>query len=351
MLRLVKRVDVSKRERTLIYSLSILAALLTSGLFVLLMGHSPFEVFHKMILGAFGSRLRFQDTMIIAVPLIITSIGIMIAFKMKFWNIGGEGQILMGALFASYFALNYSSLPRPLLLTIMFAAGFVGGALVGIIPAILKVKLQTNETIITLMLNYIIFHLVTYLQYGPWRDPEAKGFPRIANFTENAVLPKLFGLHLGWLIMLILVIVVTILLRYSKIGYKIAVVGESKDTARYAGMNLNRIIISSIAVSGGICGLVGMIEASGVNYTLTPSLTGGYGFLAIITTWLSGLNPIAIIPVSILFAALTKGGNFIQTAFQIPQSAASVIQSIILFFVIGAEFFVQYKIVGKEKSR
>ncbi len=351
MLRLVKRVNVSKQERFVIYALAVLAALLTSGLFVLVMGHSPLGVFQSMIAGAFGSRLRFHDTMVIAVPLIITSCGIMIAFKMKFWNIGGEGQILIGALFASYFALNFSTLPRPLLLTIMLLAGFAGGALLALIPAVFKVKLQTNETIVTLMLNYIAFHLVTYLQYGPWKDPNAKGFPRIANFSENAVLPKLFGLHIGWVLMLALVAVISLLLWYSKLGYKIAVVGESKDTARYAGMNLNRVIIGSVAVSGGICGIVGMMEASGVNYTLTPSLTGGYGFMAIITTWLSGLNPILIVPVSVLFAALTKGGNFIQTAFQIPQSAASVIQSIILFFIIGAEFFIQYRLVGKEKVK
>lgn len=351
MLRLVKRVNVSRQEKMAIYFGAIVVALITSGLFVLLMGHSPIQVFQSMILGAFGTGIRIKDTLIIAVPLIITSIGIMIAFKMKFWNIGGEGQILAGALFASYFALNYGTLPKALLLPVMMLAGFVGGALVAMIPAVLKVKLDTNETIITLMLNYIIFHLVTYLQYGPWRDPNAKGFPRIANFPDNAILPKVFGLHIGWIVMIILVVLITLLLRYSKIGYKIAVVGESKDTARYAGMNLNRIIISSIACSGGICGIIGMMEASGVNYTLSPSLTGGYGFLAIITTWLSGLNPIAIVPVSILFAGLTRGGNFIQTAFQIPQSAASVIQSIILFFVIGSEFFVQYKIVGKEKTK
>lgn len=350
MLRLVKKVNVSKRERIMIYLFSILAALLTCGFFVLLMGHSPIQVFSSMVVGAFGSKLRIQDTLIIAIPLIITSMGIMIAFKMKFWNIGGEGQILIGAMFASYFALNFSTIPRPILLFIMLVAGFLGGGLFALIPAIMKVKLQTNETIITLMLNYIAFHLITYLQYGPWKDPNSRGFPKIANFETNALLPKIFGLHIGWIIMLILVIVIGIVMKYSKIGYKISVVGESKDTARYAGMNLNRIIIWSVVVSGGICGMVGMIEASGVNYTLTPSLTGGYGFLAIITTWLSGLNPIAIIPVSILFAGLTRGGNFIQTAFQIPQSAASVIQSIILFFVIGAEFFIQYKIVGKEKK-
>lgn len=351
MFRLVKRGHLSQSKKTLIYTGMIFFAFFISGIFLFLMGYSPMKVFHSMVMGAFGSRLRFQDTMVISIPLIMTSLGIMIAFKMKFWNIGGEGQILTGAMFASYFALTFPNMNSFLLLPLMILAGFVGGALAALIPAILKVKLQTNETIVTLMLNYIIFHLVTYLQYGPWKDPNSMGFPKIANFSPNAILPKLFGIHIGWVFMLLLVVLITLLLRYSKFGYKIAVVGESADTARYAGMNREKIIVSAVALSGGICGLVGMMEASAVNHTLAPSLTGGYGFLAIITTWLSGLNPIAIIPVSILFASLTKGGNFIQTAFQIPHSAAAVLQSIILFFVIGAEFFVNYQIVRKGKVK
>jgi len=171
------------------------------------------------------------------------------------------------------------------------------------------------------------------------------GFPKIKNFTDSAILPKLFGIHIGWIIALIFVVAVAYLMNNSKRGYEISVVGESIDTARYAGMDVKRIILSSVIISGGICGIVGMMQASAVNQTLTSQLSAGYGYTAIITTWLSGLNAAIIVPVSILFAGLIKGGGFIQTAYQIPQSAATLIQSIILFFVIGSEFFVQYKLV------
>jgi simple sugar transport system permease protein len=302
-----------------------------------------------MFIGAFGSVYRIKETLTITIPLVITSIGIMIAFKMKFWNIGGEGQILMGAFFASFFALTFPNLPKPLLLTIMFIAGFIGGGLWALFPAIFKVKFNTNETIITLMLNYIAIKWITYLQYGPWKDPSGMGFPKIANFSDNAVLPSLFGIHIGWIIAIIIVVVISILMKKSKWGYKISVIGESIDTARYAGININKVMLISIFLSGGICGIVGMIEASAVNQTLTPALSAGYGFTAIITTWLSGLVPSIIIPVSLLFGGLVKGGNFIQTAFQIPKAAAEILQSMILFFVIGSEFFVNYKLTIHSK--
>lgn len=344
MIRITKNKLITKREMTFIRFGAVILSLICSGIFIALMGHSPLQVFMSMIDGAFGSAYRIKDTIIISVPLILTSIGIMVAFKMKFWNIGAEGQILMGAFAASIFALNFSSLPRPLLLLLMFVAGFIGGGLWALIPAFFKVKFGTNETIITLMMNYIAIKWITFLQYGPWKDPKSFGFPKIAIFEQSAVLPKLFGVHIGWVITLAFVVVITLLLKTTKKGYEISVVGESVDTARYAGINVGKVILQAMLISGGICGVVGMIEASAVNQTLSPSLSAGYGYTAIITTWLSGLNSLIIVPVSVLFAAMIKGGSFIQTAFQIPQSAADVIQSIILFFVIGSEFFVQYKV-------
>lgn len=345
MFRMAKRSYISKTNSMLIRIFAIVLALVTSSLFIKLMGHSPIQVYTSMIDGAFGSQYRILETFKVAIPIILASIGIMIAFKMKFWNIGGEGQILMGAFFATYFALFQSDLPKPILLFVMLIAGFVGGGLWALIPAFFKVKYGTNETIITLMLNYIAIKWITYLQYGPWKDPSAMGFPKIANFTDNAILPKVFGLHIGWIIALVIVVIISILMKYSKWGYNISVIGESQDTARYSGMNIKRIILSSIFVSGGICGIVGFIQASAVDQTLTASLSAGYGFTAIITTWLSALIPSIIIPVSILFAAMVKGGSFIQTAFQIPNSAAEILQSMILFFVIGSEFFVKYRLV------
>lgn len=348
-MRMIKRADMTTKKAIFIRTSAIVLALVVSAIFILILGHNPIDVYISMFKGAFGSVYRIKDTLTISIPLVVTSIGIMIAFKMKFWNIGAEGQILMGAFIATFFALNFNYLPKIILLPLMFIGGFVGGGLWALLPAFLKVKFDTNETIITLMMNYIAIKWITFLQYGPWRDPMSMGFPKIANFADNAIMPKVFGVHIGWIIALILVAVVTYFMNHSKGGYEISVVGESIDTARYAGMNVKKIIISSMMISGGICGIVGMMEASAVNQTLTSQLSAGYGYTAIITTWLSGLKSAIIVPVSILFAGMIKGGSFIQTAYQIPQSAAEVLQSMILFFVIGSEFFIQYKIVFSNK--
>lgn len=349
-MRMIKRAGITPKQSALIKVYAVLSALIVSAFFIFLLGHNPVDVYVSMAKGAFGSVYRIKDTITISIPLIVTSMGIMIAFKMKFWNIGAEGQILTGALFASYVALNFSTLPKPLLLFLMMVAGFVGGGLWAMIPAILKVKFDTNETIVTLMMNYIALQWITYLQYGPWKDPDSMGFPKIANFADNAIMPKIFGVHVGWIFVLLLVAFMTFVMKSTKQGYQIAVVGESKDTARYSGINVSKVIVISIIVSGGICGIAGMMQASAVNQTLNTQLSAGYGYTAIITAWLSGLNPILIVPVSVLFAAMTKGGSFIQTAFQIPQSAAEIIQSLILFFVIGSEFFIQYKLVFNNRK-
>ena len=344
-MRMIKRASISKKQSSAIRLMAVFFALIMSGLFILLMGHNPIEVYISMAKGAFGSIYRIKDTITLTIPLVITSMGIMIAFKMKFWNIGAEGQILMGGLFASYIALNYSFLPKVTLLLLMFIVGFIGGGLWALIPALLKVKFDTNETIVTLMMNYIALQWITFLQYGPWKDPKSMGFPKIANFSSNAVMPKILGIHIGWIFALLLVAIIYFVFKSTKQGYQITVVGESKDTARYSGINVNKVLIIAMIFSGGLCGITGMMQASAVNQTLNTQLAAGYGYTAIITTWLTGLNPLLIVPVSLLFAAMTKGGSFIQTAFQIPQSAAQIIQSVILFFVIGSEFFIQYKLV------
>lgn len=345
MIRMAKRTNLTTKQSIIIRALAIFLAFVASGIFIGLLGHSPINVYQSMIEGSFGSAHRIRDTLTITIPLVVTSIAIMIAFKMKFWNIGAEGQILMGAFAASYIGLTFSELPKPLLLTAMFIAGFIGGGLWAFIPGLFKVQFGTNETIITLMLNYIALKWITYLQYGPWKDPNSLGFPKIANFSDNALLPKVGGIHIGWIIGVILVIIVTFIMNHTKKGYEIAVVGESIDTARYAGIHVKQVILSAVFVSGGIAGLVGMMQASGVNQTLSTQVSAGYGFTAIITTWLSGLKPAIIIPVSLLFAMMTKGGSFIQTAYQIPQSVAGIMQSVILFFVIGSEFFIQYRLI------
>lgn len=350
MLKLIKRKNMTKRKAMLIRLMAILSALITCGVFLQILGYNPIDVYIGLIDGAFGSAWRIKDTITIAIPLLIISLGILIAFKLKFWNIGAEGQICMGAFLASFAALNFGNLPAVVLLPLMIIAGVIGGALWALIPAVLKVKWGTNETIITLMLNYIALKWLTFLQYGPWKDPHSMGFPKIADFSDSARLPEIFGVHIGWIIALVLLICVHIFIKYTKKGYEITVVGESENTAAYSGMSVKKIIIQGLLISGGLCGLAGMVQASGVNGTLTVDITSGYGYTAIITTWLSALNTKAIMPVCLLFAALTKGSAYIQIALSIPQSAAEVLQSIILFFVLGCEIFIRYSIALRNKK-
>lgn len=347
MLRIVKRAGLTRKQTVIYRTIAVLSALVASGVFILILGHNPFAVYASMVEGAFGTLYRFKETVIKTIPLVITSLGICIAFKMKFWNIGAEGQIYMGAFAAAYFALNYPGMPMPLMLLLMAVAGFVAGGIWALIPAFFKAQFGTNETLFTLMMNYIALKWVTYLQYGPWKDPEVKGFPLISKFSENGILPKVLGIHAGWLVMLVLVVIIHIYMKYTKSGYEVAVVGESENTARYAGMNIKKIIIMSVLLGGGLCGLAGMIQASGVNQTLGIEVTSGVGYTAIITTWLGQLSAPVILVVCFLFSVLLQGGSYIQTAFQIPAAVAQLIQGLILFFVLGTEFFIQYRLVFK----
>ncbi len=347
MIRIATRSEVSSKRNVLTRIAAVIMALMLSALFIVFLGHDPIKVYLSMLEGSFGSMYRFKETIISTIPLAITSLGILMAFKMKFWNIGAEGQMIMGAFFASYFALNYPDMNRLALLTVMLIAGAIGGGLWALIPAYFKSKYGTNEVLFTLMMNYVALKWITYLQYGPWKDKEALGFPKIPNFTSNAILPKLLGIHIGWVIMLILTVLVYVFIHYTKKGYEINVIGESENTGAYAGMNVRNIILQAMFLGGALAGIAGMIQASAVSGTLSVAVTGGVGYTAIIVTWLSGLRAPLIVVVSFLFAILIQGGSYIQTAFQIPQSAAQILQGMILLFVLGSEFFVKYKIIFK----
>ena len=344
LLKITKRSNLTKKQEYLIRALAIVLALFCTALILLAFGLNPIRVYYAIVEGSLGTQLRIKQTIIKAIPLTITSLGILVAFKMKFWNIGGEGQIAMGAMAASYVALNYGSLPKPVLLVLMALAGIVMGGFWAFIPALFKRKFGTNETIFTLMMNYIAIKFVMYLQYGPWMDPNANGFPRVAPFPDNAILPTFLGVHLGLLIAIVCVILIYFLMTYTKLGYEISVVGESYETARYAGMNIGKIMIVAMLISGGLCGLVGMIQASAVEKTLVAGISGGYGFTAIITAWLARLNAPVTAIVCVLFAMLLQGGAYIQLAMNVPSSVAGIVQGTILFFVLGSEFFLQYKI-------
>lgn len=350
LIRIEKRSERTHNQIMRLRLLSVLLAIVAGGLFILFIGYNPFSVYGTIVSGAFRSTMAFQATIKIMIPLLIPALGITLAFKMRFWNIGAEGQIIMGAIFATYFALFCWDFPHWLLMICMFLAGMLGGALWGLIPAFFKAKFNTNETLFTLMLNYIALYLISFLRDGPWQDPNSSGFPKIAKFGKAAQLDKIFGVHAGWLIGLILVVIVYIYLKYTKQGYEISVVGESRATANYAGMNYKKIVLRTMAFSGGICGIAGMVQASGSDLTLTTSVAGGVGFTAIIVAWLAQLNPVGILVVSFLFAVLEKGSTVMQSAHGLSAYSADVLQGIILFFVLGCEFFVRYKFVTRKKG-
>jgi len=350
LMRTVKRAERSKMDTLKLRIIAFALALVAGGLFILLIGYNPIQLYGTIISGAFRSQMAIQATIKFMIPLLISSLGITLAFKMRFWNIGAEGQIIMGAIFASYFALFHSNWPHILLLIVMFVASFIGGGLWGLIPAYFKSKFNTNETLFTLMLNYIALHVISFLRDGPWKDPGSSGFPKIARFNANAHIDKVFGVQFGWIIALILVVVVFIYIRNTKQGYEINVVGVSQATAKYSGMNVKKIILRTMILSGGICGITGMIQATGSDMTLAASVAGGVGFTAIIVAWLANLNPFGILMVSFLFSVLEKGSSVMQSTYGLSTYSASVLQGIILFFILGSEFYIRYKFVFRNKG-
>ena len=330
--------------------MAVLAALLTGGLFLLALGLDPLAVYGTMISGSLGSESNIRETVKIAIPLCITALGILLAFKMKFWNIGAEGQICVGAIAASYFAYHHNTWPPVILLLVMAAAGILLGGLWGMIPAWFKTRYGTNETLFTLMMNYVALYIIQYLREGPWKDPKSMGFPQMARYAASARMPTVLGVHIGWIVAIVLVVLVLLYLRYTKQGYELTVVGENENTARYAGMAVKRIVLRTMFLSAAICGLAGVLKVSGADRVLTESVAGGVGFTAITVAWLARLSPVGIMLVSILFGIMEKGCGTIQSVFKVSTSVAQVLQGIILFFVLGAEFFLTYRLIRRKSS-
>jgi len=346
LIRVVKRSHIEKYKHFLYRIIAIILAFALTSIIILSMGHNPFEAYKNLLFDPLATPLKMVQTIKLAFTLIIISLGISLAFKMKFWNIGAEGQIIFGAIGATYFALNFSYLPQYILLPIMFIASFILGGLYGLIPAFFKAKFGTNETLFTLMMNYIAFNIVLFLQSGPWKDPNSVR-SEIAPLVANSRIPSLFStnpwakLNNGWMIAILLVILVYIYMNHTKHGYEISVVGESVNTARYAGMNVGKIIMRTMFISAGICGIAGFVQVAGNLETLSNQVAGGMGFTAIITTWLSQLNAFILVIVSILFAVMKKGGQLVN----MPSAASELIQGIILLCILGCEFFLNYKVI------
>lgn len=325
--------------------LSVVLALLLGAAFIEGTGYNAWTVYAVLFTGAFGSVYGLSETVVKAIPLMLCGLGVAVAFRMLLWNIGAEGQLYMGAFAASWLALSFPQAPGYLLLPGMFLAGFLAGALWALLPAIPRALLGVNEVITTLMMNYIAILWVDYLVYGPWKDPKGFNFPLSAPFAEAAWLPS-FGatrIHLGLILGLLAALAMYVILRRTRWGYEIRVIGESPTAGRYAGMNIFRNILLVMFLSGGLAGLAGMTEVAGITHRLQHGISPGYGYTAIIIAWLAKLNPWAVVAVSFLFGGLLVGGYSIQSS-GLPAAVVYMLQGAILFFVLGGEILTRYRI-------
>lgn len=343
----------SRRASVIVPIVSILLALLAGAVLILFAGQNPIAVYRAMVEGALGSRSGIAETIVKTTPLLLTGLGVAVAFRMKLWNIGGEGQLYLGAIFATWAALyGFNSASGWIIVPAMVIAALIGGALWGLIPGALRAYMGVNETITTLMLNYVAIQLSEWLVHGPWKDPASFGFPGTPPFPDAAWLPN-YGttrVHLGLLFGIVAAVILWIMLRRTRWGYEISVMGESDRAARYAGMPTKRTILLVMALSGALCGLAGMSEVAGIGHQLQRNLSPGYGYTAIIVAWVARLNPIGIIGVAFALAVLLVGGDQLQMSMSLPAAIAPMLQGIILFFLLGGELLTRYRLVRVESN-
>ena len=332
----------------------VLALLFCALVTSLTTGENPLQVYSTMIYGAVGTPRKIWILGQNIALLLCVSLAVTPAFRMRFWNIGGEGQVLAGALAAAACMICLSDkLPNGALIAVMAVSSIAAGAIWGLIPAIFKAKWNTNETLFTLMMNYVATQLVAYFVII-WESPKGSGKVGIINqATELGWLPQIgnYKYLLNIIIVAVLTVGMYIYLNYSKHGYEIAVVGESERTARYVGIKVEKVIIRTMLLSGAICGIAGLLLVGGTDHTISTTIAGGRGFTAVMVSWLAKFNPIFMILTSFLLVFLDRGAGEISTTFGLNHSFADILTGIILFFIIGSEFFITYKISFRRSAK
>ncbi len=347
---IAKRDSIVWWKAWLIRIISVLAALVVCGVItVALTKLNPVKMYLTMIEGAVGTPRLVWNLLQNTAILLCVSLAVTPAFKMKFWNIGAEGQILIGGLAtATCMIFIGDKLPTPLLILVMLVTSILSGALWGLVPAFFKANFNSNETLFTLMMNYIAIQIVAYFTLE-WSVPKGSGTPRTLEFGQ---LPTLFGQKylVNILIVVLITVIMFIYLKYSKQGYEISVVGESENTARYIGINVKKVILRTMAISGAICGIAGFLLVAGTDHSLKSDTSGGRGFTAIMVSWLAKFNPIFMIITSLLIVFLEKGASKISEVYRLNSSFSDIITGIIIFFIIGSEFFINYTVKFNSKK-
>ena len=350
----VKRDALPWYQSVGIRAVAIILALIVCGIVTTLTtGINPVEVYQSVFSGAFGTARKTWITLQNMSVLLLIALALTPAFKMKFWNIGGEGQVLIGGLAAAACMICLGEkVPNVVVIVCMVVSSVAAGAIWGFIPAFFKAKWNTNETLSTLMMNYIATQLVAFFTIL-WEVPKGSGKIGIINQNSNAGwLPQLFGSK--YLLSIFVAVIVTVFmyiyLNYSKQGYAISVVGESENTAKYVGIKVEKVIIRTVVLSGALCGLVGLLLVGSINHTITTTIAGGQGFTAVLVSWMSKFNPLTMVFATFLIIFMDRGASEISTAFGLNHAYSDILTGIILFFIIGCEFFITYRLQFRKKA-
>lgn len=353
LFHIIKRTDITRGKAMFIRAMAIVLALVVSAFVTMLLtGDNPLSIYATMFTGAFGSTRKMFVTLQGVAILLLIALALTPAFRMRFWNCGGEGQVLVGGLASAACMITLSDkLPNALVIVLMIITSILAGALWGFIPAFCKAKWNTNETLSTLMMNYIATQIVAFFTIV-WENPKGSFTIGIINQDTNVGwLPEIGNKYLLSIIVAILVtFFVHIYIVFSKHGYEICVVGESEKTARYVGIDSSKVIIRTMVLSGALCGITGLLLVGAINHTITTTIAGGQGFTAIMVSWLAKFNPFVMILTSFLIIFLSRGASEIAMTFGLNESFSDIVTGIILFFIIGCEFFISYKIVFKRKD-
>ncbi len=353
------RVSLKKRLRPLAWPrylltpVSILAALVLGALLFLWVGVNPVRAYLEIFRGAFGNLYNFSEVLVRATPLVLCGLSVALAGKMLIWNIGAEGQLVMGGIAGAGVALFLAPfIPAHLTIPAIILAGFLGGALWGFVPGLLRARFEVNEIITSLLLNYVAILWLEHLYFGPWRDPAGRGFPGTAMLPEMAWFPRFFGtrVHLGLPMGLLAAGLIWFLLAHTRWGYEIRVVGANSRAAQYARMNITRDILWVMVLSGGLAGLAGIGETAGIHYRLQQGLAVGNGYVGIVVAWLGKLRPASIVMIAVLLGGLMVGGDQVQISMHVPSAISLALEGAILFCVLGGQIFQDYRLHLESKS-
>lgn len=350
-----KRDTISRGKAWTIRAIAILLALIVDGIIIYaIVKMNPLKVYVSLASGAFGTSKRMWFTIRDCMILTCIAIGLAPAFKMRFWNVGAEGQMLVGGIATAFWMINFAGKMNIVMIFLCMAiSAIVAGGIWGLIPGFFKAKWNTNETLFTLMMNYVATQIVAYFIII-WESPKGSGQVGIINqSTEAGWLPQIgsYKYLLTILVVAVLTVLVHIYLKYSKHGYEISVVGESERTARYVGIKVGKVIVRTMLLSGALCGIAGVLLVSGTDHTISTTIAGGRGFTAVMVSWLAKFNPISMILTSFLLVFLSRGAGEISTVFGLNQSFADILSGIIIFFIIGCEFFITYRLSFRKPAK